>query len=198
MNFLQRIKRSIEDIKYGLGMGLIHLDSLLVARQGIPLISPAGFDSEEEWRDFLKAHPLNINPEIWKIGKTRRVKHRVVTTAFVNFVVDQLQTETSVFGDFKYHESGQGGTAENASDTDIETIDMGTRDTGSQTEGASANIYKSVATRTYDGSYTVVEHGLFNDASAGTLMDRTVFASIGVANGNQIEFTYELTLTAGS
>jgi len=44
----------------------------------------------------------------------------------------------------------------------------------------------------------VTEHGLFNASSAGTLMDRTVFSAINVVNGDSIQFTYELTATAGS
>src|SRR3990172_13085099 len=60
--------------------------------------------------------------------------YRLVTTAFVNFVVDQLQTETSVFSDFKYHDSGVGTTAENAADTAMETTDGESRATGTQTE----------------------------------------------------------------
>lgn len=124
--------------------------------------------------------------------------YRVVTTALVNFVVDQLQTETSVFGDFKYHDSGVGGTAENASDTAIETTDGESRATGSQEEGASANIYKSIGTIAYTTTKAIVEHGLFNDPTAGTLMDRTVFSTINVDNGDSIQFTYQLTLTAGS
>lgn len=122
---------------------------------------------------------------------------RVVTTAFVSFVVDQLQTETSVFGDFKYHDSGVGGTAENAGDTAIETTDGESRVAGTQTE-ASATAYQSVGTITYSTSKAIVEHGLFNDASAGTLMDRTVFSAINVGNGDSIQFTYTITLTAGS
>lgn len=125
------------------------------------------------------------------------VGYRVVTTAFVNFVVDQLQTETSVFGDFKYHDSGVGTTAENASDTDIETTDAVARATGTQTEGASANIYKSVGTITYGSTLAITEHGLFNDVSAGTLMDRTVFSAINVVDTNSIEHTYELTINSG-
>ncbi len=125
------------------------------------------------------------------------VSTRVVTTAFVNFVVDQLQTETSVFGDFKYHDSGEGTTAAAVGDTDIETTDGESRATGSQTEGASANIYKSVGTISYTSTKAITEHGLFNDASAGTLMDRHVFSAVNVENGNAIEFTYQLTVTAG-
>lgn len=123
---------------------------------------------------------------------------KVVTTAFVNFMVDQLQTETSTWGDFLYHDSGEGNTAENASDTDIETTDEESRATGDQGEGASANIYKSVGTISYTSTKAIVEHGLFNASTSGTLMDRTVFSAVNVVNGDSIEFTYQLTCTAGS
>lgn len=125
------------------------------------------------------------------------VGYRVVTTAFVTFVVDQLQTETSVFGDFKYHDSGVGVTAENVANTAIETTDGESRATGTQTESA-ANAYQSVATIAYTTTKAITEHGLFNDPTAGTLMDRTVFSAINVGNGDSIQFTYTLTLTAGS
>jgi len=125
------------------------------------------------------------------------VGYRVVTTAFVNFVVDQLQTETSVFGDFKFHDSGVGITGEAVGDTAIETTDGESRATGTQTEGA-ANAYVSVGTISYTTTKAITEHGLFNDATAGTLMDRTVFAAVNVVNGDSIQFTYTLTLTAGS
>lgn len=124
------------------------------------------------------------------------VGYRVVTTAFVNFLVDQLQTETSVFGDFKFHDSGVGTTAENITDTGIETTDGESRATGTQTE-TSANIYRSVATLTYTTTKAITEHGLFNDATAGTLMDRTVFSAINVVNTDQITYTYSLTVSAG-
>lgn len=121
---------------------------------------------------------------------------RVVTTAFVSFVVDQLQTETSVFGDFKFHDSGVGTTAENAADTAMETTDGESRATGTQTE-ASATAYRSVGTISYSTTKAITEHGLFNDASAGVLMDRTVFSAINVVNGDSVSFTYTLSLSAG-
>lgn len=120
----------------------------------------------------------------------------VVTTAWVNFVTDQLQTESSIFGDFKYHDSGIGVTAEAVGDTAIETSDGESRATGTQTE-ASANQYRSVGTISYTTTKAITEHGLFNDPTAGTLMDRSVFAAINVQNGDSIQFTYTLTSTAG-
>ena len=125
------------------------------------------------------------------------VSLRVVTTAFVNLMVDQLQTETSVWGDFKYHDSGVGTTGAAVGDTDIETTDGEDRVAGTQIEGASANIYKSVGTIAYTTTKAITEHGLFNASTGVTLMDRHVFSAINVVNGDSIEFTYELTCTAG-
>lgn len=126
------------------------------------------------------------------------VGYRVVTTAFVNFMVDQLQTETSEWGDFKYHDSGVGAVGENVSDVDMGTTDGESRATGTQTEGASANIYRSVGTIAYTTTKAITEHGLFSQSTGTTLMDRTVFTAVNVVNGDSIQFTYELTCTAGS
>lgn len=124
------------------------------------------------------------------------VSYRVVTTAFVNFIVDQLQTDTTEIGDFKYHDSGVGTTAENAADTGIETTDGESRATGTQTESA-ANAYRSVGTISYTTTKAITEHGLFSSASSTTLMDRSVFSAINVVNGDSIQFTYTITFSSG-
>lgn len=128
------------------------------------------------------------------------VSRRVVTTAGVNFLVDAFQNlvEAELM---KFHASGTGTVAEAIGDTALgaESTTITDRATGSQTEGASANIYKSVGTQTYTGSAAITEHGLLSSATegAGTLWDRSVFAAINVVNGSAIEWTYELTCTAG-
>jgi hypothetical protein len=124
------------------------------------------------------------------------VGYRSITTAFVNYMVDQLQTETSTWGDFKYHDSGVGSTAENVANTAMETTDGESRVAGTQTE-SSANIYVSVGTITYTTTKAITEHGLFNDATAGTLLDRTVFSAINVVNTDTVTFTYSLTVSSG-
>lgn len=125
------------------------------------------------------------------------VGYRVVTTAFVNYMVDQMQTETSTWGDFKYHDSGVGTTAAAITDTDIETTDGESRATGTQTEGASANIYRSVGTISYTTTKAITEHGLFNNTTGATLLDRHVFSAINVVNGDSIQFTYDFTVSSG-
>jgi len=55
-----------------------------------------------------------------------------------------------------------------------------------------------VGTIAYTTTKAITEHGIFNDPTAGTLMDRTVFSAINVVSGDSVQYTYTLTLTAGS
>lgn len=125
------------------------------------------------------------------------VGYGLVTTAWVNFVVDNLQAETTEFGDLKFHDSGVGTTGPTIGDTDMETTDGEARVTGSQLEGASANIYRTVGTITYTTTKAITEHGVFTQVTGGTMVDRHTFTAINVVNTDQIEFTYEYTATAG-
>lgn len=118
-----------------------------------------------------------------------------ITVAFRNFLVDQLIAETSAFGDFKYHANGTGTTAEANTQTTLVT-EVETRGVGSQLEGATADIYKSVGTVSITGSRAITEHGLLNASSDGTLMDRSLFSAINVESGDSIEYTYQATFNA--
>lgn len=143
----------------------------------------------------LKAVHLNSQGEV--VRDYGIVSTKVVTTAFVNFLVDQFQTETSEIGDINFHDSGTGVAAEAIGDTALGTkVEVG-RATGTQGEGASTNIYQSVGTIAYTATRAITEHGIFTQASGGTLVDRSVFAAINVLSGDSIQFTYELTVPAG-
>ena len=122
---------------------------------------------------------------------------RVVTTAYCEFMVDQHQTESSVIGDYKFHDSGVGTTNENVTDTAIETTDGQARTSGTQVEESSV-IYRSVGTIAYGSTLAITEHGLFSASTGATLMDRTEFAIINVVNGDSIQYTYGITYAAGS
>lgn len=130
-------------------------------------------------------------------GDERTVYDKAVTDVFCEDIVDNLIAEVAAFGDYKYHESGTGTNAEAATDTDLQTPDGVGRATGTQVEGATAKEYKSIATITYDGTYAITEHGIFNTTNTSILMDRTVFSAINVENGNQIEFTFTIAFTSG-
>ena len=124
------------------------------------------------------------------------LSRRVVTTAFVTFMVDQMQTDTTAWGDYKWHDSGVGSTAENVANTDMETTDGESRVAGSQTEGA-ANVYVSVGTISYTSTKAITEHGLFNASTGPTLLDRSVFSAVNVVSGDSVQYTYSLTVNSG-
>lgn len=119
----------------------------------------------------------------------------VVTNAGVNYVIDAIQGLTTI-SNLKYHGSGTNNTAENVSNTSL-GAEVGSRVSGTQVEGSSANIYKTVATLTYGSSLSIVEHGLFSAITTGVLFDRSIFSSIAVDTSTGIEFSYEWTLNAG-
>lgn len=123
------------------------------------------------------------------------ISTKVVTTAGVGFIVDAFQNSVEL-ETMKYHGVGTGNTAEASSDTALVT-EVETRGTGTTTEGASANIYRTVGTVSFANARAVVEHGIFSASSGGVLLDRSVFSVINVGVGDAIEFTYELTLPAG-
>jgi len=124
---------------------------------------------------------------------------KIVTTVGVNALVDAFQG-TFTLNNFKYHVSGTDTAAEAVGDTEA-TITGSTPApvAGTQTEGASANIYKTVATISYVSTLAITSHGIINSGTkaGSTLWDRSVFAAINVVSGDSIEFTYELTCNAG-
>lgn len=126
------------------------------------------------------------------------LSYRVITNAAVAEIVDEMQDSTGDIDLFDYHDCGTGSTAEAATQTALVTPFGGSRVAGTPGEGASANIYQSVAQISFTSTQSIVEHGLFNASTAGILFDRSLFASIGVENGSDITFTYEVTFTAGS
>ena len=198
------------------GGGILHVNTLLQAQKyfvdwdGLERTYPLCLNfpkPSQKWGylESIMGPQGTIDPEMWDFIERfreadpknyRRVKDRVMTTAFVDFIVDQLQTETSEFGDFKYHQCGLGTTAENITDTGIETDTGISPATGTQTE-TDHDTYKSVATMTMDATEAITEHVLMSQSGAGTCMDRTKFSAINVVSGNQIEFTFEASFTAG-
>jgi hypothetical protein len=203
--------------------GLMPLKEML--RQALPLTS---WPTEvREWKARNLAHLLpGLWPWLWarkrgilvwqpalyltKIDALGRetdyglVGLKVVTTAGVGFIVDAFQNSVEL-ENLKFHAVGTGSTAENASDTGLETewtsSEYTNRATGTTTEGASANIYRTVATNTKanSGTSALREHGVLSSATigAGVLLDRTVFAAITLSQNDSLQSTYELTCSSG-
>lgn len=142
----------------------------------------------------LRARVIKADGEVIDYGIVSR---RVVTNAYANLVVDDLQGAAAAHSTLNYHAIGTDGTAESASDTTL-GVEVESRATGTQTEGASANEYETVGTITATASRAVVEHGVFSASTGGTLMDRSVFSVVNLSSGDSFEGTYTYTYNSGS
>ncbi|MGH9766103.1 MAG: hypothetical protein ACREAB_01610 [Blastocatellia bacterium] len=129
---------------------------------------------------------------------------RVVTDTGVGFIVDAFQNIVEL-ENMKFHGIGTGGTAEAAAQTALVTEltteynPNSTRATGSTTEGASANIYRTVGTNTVDATAAITEHGIFTQGATGggVMLDRSLFSVVNLANGDSLQSTYDFTITSG-
>jgi hypothetical protein len=133
---------------------------------------------------------------------------KVVTDTGVGFIVDAFQNSVEL-ENMKYHGFGTGTTAESAAHTALVTeltteyVSDNVRPTGSTTEGATANIYRTVGTLSPDSGGTIAlrEHGVFSQAATGggVMIDRTLYAAVNlVAGSDSVQATYDLTFTSGS
>lgn len=151
----------------------------------------------------LKLVVIRANGKREDLGEVSR---KVVTDTGVGFIVDAFQNLTEL-ENMKYHGIGTGTTAEAASQTALVTElttqynPDNTRATGTTIEGASANIYRTVGTNTVDAAVTINEHGIFSQAATGggVMIDRSMFSgsAVGLASGDSLQSTYDLTFTSG-
>lgn len=132
------------------------------------------------------------------------VGRKMVTDAGVQYIVDAFQNLLEV-ENFKYHGIGTGAGAEAVGNTALSTElttqynPDNTRATGSLTEGASANIFRTVGTNTVDSAVSITEHGIFTQAATGggTLLDKTLFTAVALGIGDSLQSTYDLTVASG-
>lgn len=209
-NFIQHGHRSTAQVAAarlaGAAFGLVTFRPSLRAQHFRPSLLPV--DQRAKLQELLRANtPIeelarHFGGHVLDFGV---VSSRVVTTAGVGFLVDAWQNLTEL-ENLKYHGVGTGTNAEASGDTTLQTESTtalnpdSTRATGSTTEGASANIFRTVGTVTFDAGAAITEHGIFSQAATGggTLWDRSVFSAINVISGDSIQFTYDMTATAGS
>ena len=129
---------------------------------------------------------------------------RVITTAGINYIVDDWDGGANDINEYDFHAFGTGDTAAVIGDTAMQTeftteyATNNTRPSGTNSQ-PSANIFQSIGTFAPDATVVAEEHGIMDQAATGggSLWDRTVFADINMVNGDSLQITYQLTFTAG-
>ena len=148
---------------------------------------------------FLTTRVFNSEGKMVDDYRLQSVKK--VTTPFVKLLADAFcsSTAATLISRFIVHAAGDGSTAEASGDLLLIREMGGPRVSGSQTHGASSNIYKTVKTWGALTAMTVIEHGIFDTTvtSSGNLLDRSLVTTPPtVASGDEVEFTYELTINS--
>lgn len=137
----------------------------------------------------VRINPDGTRDDLGIIGR------RVITTVGVGAMANAF-LGTFTLANFNYVDTGTGTNAESIADTTLQTPTGDPRSAGTQTS-PSNGVYRNVSLVTYAGSFAVTEYGLFSASTVGTLLDRFKFAAINVVSGASIQFTFNLTFTAG-
>lgn len=132
---------------------------------------------------------------------------RMVTTAGVKYLTDDMAAGANDINLFKFHGIGTGATGEAVGDTALGTEITtayqtdNTRPTGTQVSATVGNnaTYTTVGTITVDATVANTEHGVLTQAATGggTLLDRTVYSVVTLQSGDSLQATYVITFNSG-
>lgn len=126
----------------------------------------------------------------------------LIVNAGENYLVDAFQGTVEP-ENLRYHGIGTGSVAAAETDTGCGTElttqynPDNTRATGSLTEGASTNIFRTQGTITVDATVTVAEFCLMSQAATGggTMWSRVLISpTVGLTSGDSLATTYDLTV----
>lgn len=130
-----------------------------------------------------------------RIKDEETVDNLVVTTGRQH-IADQMADQGAAA--MSHMAIGTGTTAADATDTALETeLDRNTLSSKTQGIGTDANKVTYVADwAAGDGTGAITEAGIFNSASAGDMLCRSVFAVKNKAAGDTLTLTWILTFSA--
>ena len=124
--------------------------------------------------------------------KDSREINNLVVTAGLNHIADQLSASPGEAA-MSHMEIGTGTTAAQASDTTLETA-LDRNALTSRTD--SNNVVTYVANwAAGDGTGAITEAGIFNAASSGTMLARTVFSVVNKGAGDTLAVSWSITLS---
>jgi hypothetical protein len=124
-----------------------------------------------------------------KLKKYRKVKNRVPTVG-LNHIADQLSSSPGE-GAMSHMAVGTGTNAAAAGDTTLQTeLDRNTL--SSRTDSGAVVTYVA-SWAAGDGTGAITEAGIFNAASAGTLLARQVFTAINKGASDTLQITWTIT-----
>lgn len=133
-----------------------------------------------------------LRNETGKIIETKEIKNLVVTTG-LNFIASRMKDATATA--MTHMAVGTGTTAAALGNTTLGTELARVALTSTNVTTNSISYACTFGTGTPAGTNALTEAGLFNAASAGTMLCRTVFAAINKAPGDSLTITWTITIS---
>ena len=130
-----------------------------------------------------------------EVKDTRQVKNLVVTAGKTFIAAAMLKTTINSPAAMTHMELGTGTTAAAVGDTALQAAIAGSR-TALSSATSSANVVTYVSSfAAGTGTGAVTEAGIFNAASAGTMLCRTVFSVVNKGANDAMTITWAITVS---
>lgn len=127
-----------------------------------------------------------------KVIETKEIKNLVVTTG-LNYIASRIKDATATA--MTHMAVGTGATAATLGDTTL-GAEVGSSRTALTSTTVSTNTIQYACTFGAGvGTGALTEAGVFNAASAGTMLCRTVFSAINKAPGDSLTITWTITIS---
>ena len=121
----------------------------------------------------------------------RNIKNLIVDSG-LNFICDRMKNDETAM---THMALGSGSTAAAAGDTSLGS-QLGSREALDSDTVSSNTITYTSSFEASDATGAVTEAGIFNAASGGTMLCRTVFAVVNKGADDSLSVTWTITLTA--
>lgn len=126
------------------------------------------------------------------VKDTREIKNLVVTVG-KNYIASRMKDATATA--MTHMELGTGTTAAAVGDTTLQTVISGSRVTLASTTVTTNAIEYIASFPAGTGTGAVTEAGIFNAASAGTMLCRTVFSVVNKGAADAMSITWTITVS---
>lgn len=128
------------------------------------------------------------------VKDSREIKNLVVT-AGKTFIASSMLKTTNSPAAMTHMGLGTGSTAAAVGDTALETPISGSRVTFSSATSAAAVVTYVASFPAGTGTGAVTEAGIFNDATTGTMLCRTVFSVVNKGANDAMSITWQITVS---
>jgi hypothetical protein len=125
------------------------------------------------------------------IKEEREIKNLIVTSG-LGFIASRMKNATDIMSHMAL---GSGTTAAAAGQTALVT-QLGSRETLDSTTVSGATVTYVASFEAGEGTGAVTEAGIFNAASSGTMLCRTVFNVVNKSADDTMSVSWTITLTA--